>query len=56
MGRLWLRIRYRIVQGIWDVGTWLREWSCVLAGGTHDYLPGQTECAVCGHNPFRRQS
>lgn len=57
----WLRIRwmwfmYRVERGAWRLGTWLREWSCVRAGGSHDYLEGQRGCVVCGHEEPRYEN
>lgn len=36
----------------WRIGTTLREWACVHAGGEHDYLTEHVEdvCIVCGHD------
>lgn len=47
--RFWLR--YHIERLAWKIGTALREWSCVSAGGSHDYLSDHPEdvCIVCGH-------
>lgn len=48
--RFWLR--YKVERAAWEIGTWLREWACVSAGGEHDYLSepfAEDTCLVCGH-------
>lgn len=46
------KIRFSLIQVLWDVGQKFKEWACVLSGGTHDYathFAQGEQCIVCGH-------
>ena len=53
--RLTFRLKFWFTRTLWNVGQRLKEWSCVLAGGTHDYKAGEDTCFVCDHKKKRPQ-
>lgn len=43
-----IKLDYYFTAWVFRVGAALKEWACIHAGGTHDYVEGRDDCIVCG--------